>query len=180
VKRRKARHRGRRRVEPARSCLDCQTDRVRCWEQCRNKCRNTCWSSSQSGHSTPFWSMLGRLPKCKISLQIRRLFHDVRAYQEDKRWLGWQVIVGIETHAQIKSRRKLFSGMFAVCISYWYASWTGTESLTSDIGEPPNTHVSIFDAAFPGTLPVNILAVRRRKITHCRSRSSTRNVWISL
>ncbi|KAG6820678.1 hypothetical protein H0H93_013196 [Arthromyces matolae] len=65
-----------------------------------------------------------------------RLFHDTRTYTEDKRWPGWQVIIGIETHAQIKSRQKLFS-----------------ESLTSDLGEPPNTHVSLFDAAFPGTLP---------------------------
>ena len=28
----------------------------------------------------------------------------------DPRWPGWQVIVGIEVHAQIKSRKKLFSG----------------------------------------------------------------------
>ena len=40
----------------------------------------------------------------------RRHFHDLRTYKEDPRWPGWQVIVGIETHAQIKSRRKLFSG----------------------------------------------------------------------
>jgi aspartyl-tRNA(Asn)/glutamyl-tRNA(Gln) amidotransferase subunit B len=39
-----------------------------------------------------------------------RRFHDFRPYNEDPRWPGWQVIVGIETHAQIKSRRKLFSG----------------------------------------------------------------------
>ena len=39
-----------------------------------------------------------------------RLFHDFRPYQEDPRWPGWQVVIGIETHAQIKSRRKLFSG----------------------------------------------------------------------
>jgi len=39
-----------------------------------------------------------------------RAFHDLRSYQEDVRWPGWQVVVGIETHAQIKSRRKLFSG----------------------------------------------------------------------
>ncbi|KAG6910812.1 hypothetical protein DXG01_007701 [Tephrocybe rancida] len=65
-----------------------------------------------------------------------RLFHDTRIYTEDKRWPGWQVVIGIEAHAQIKSRQKLFS-----------------ESLTSDPGETPNTHVSLFDAAFPGTLP---------------------------
>ncbi|KAJ7644265.1 Glutamyl-tRNA amidotransferase subunit B, mitochondrial [Roridomyces roridus] len=52
------------------------------------------------------------------------------------RWPGWQVIIGIETHAQLKARQKLFSN-----------------SLTSSLGEEPNTHVSPFDAAFPGTLP---------------------------
>ncbi|RDB20205.1 Glutamyl-tRNA(Gln) amidotransferase subunit B, mitochondrial [Hypsizygus marmoreus] len=81
--------------------------------------------------------MLRHLCQCRArSLQPRRLFHDVRVYKEDRRWPGWQVVVGIETHAQIKARRKLFS-----------------ESLTSDPGEIPNTHVTLFDAAFPGTLP---------------------------
>jgi len=28
----------------------------------------------------------------------------------DPRWPGWQVVVGIEVHAQVKSRKKLFSG----------------------------------------------------------------------
>jgi aspartyl-tRNA(Asn)/glutamyl-tRNA(Gln) amidotransferase subunit B len=30
----------------------------------------------------------------------------------DARWPGWEVVVGIEVHAQIKSRRKLFSGKY--------------------------------------------------------------------
>ncbi|KAF9559669.1 glutamyl-tRNA amidotransferase, partial [Agrocybe pediades] len=72
-----------------------------------------------------------------------RLFHDLRTYKEDPRWPGWQVIIGIETHAQIKSRRKLFS-----------------DSFTSTPDDTPNTNVSAFDAAFPGTLPkINSKAV---------------------
>jgi hypothetical protein len=39
-----------------------------------------------------------------------RLFHTERIFKEDPRWPGWEVVVGIEVHAQIKSRRKLFSG----------------------------------------------------------------------
>jgi aspartyl-tRNA(Asn)/glutamyl-tRNA(Gln) amidotransferase subunit B len=59
--------------------------------------------------------MLGHLRQCRASpLHARRLFHDIRVYQEDKRWPGWQVVVGIETHAQIKSRHKLFSGTLPV------------------------------------------------------------------
>jgi len=53
--------------------------------------------------------MLARRRLCAHGIALRR-FHDVRTYKEDKRWPGWQVVVGIETHAQIKSRRKLFSG----------------------------------------------------------------------
>jgi aspartyl-tRNA(Asn)/glutamyl-tRNA(Gln) amidotransferase subunit B len=65
--------------------------------------------------------MLVRLRQCRsLPLHHRGLFHDDRAYKEDRRWPGWQVIVGIETHAQIKSRRKLFSGMFVVCIRLLY------------------------------------------------------------
>ncbi|KAJ7696001.1 Glutamyl-tRNA amidotransferase B subunit [Mycena rosella] len=69
-------------------------------------------------------------PPTRLALLARRLFHD-------QRWPGWQVVIGIETHAQIHSRQKLFSN-----------------SLTSGLGEAPNTHVSPFDAAFPGTLPI--------------------------
>ncbi|KAK3777807.1 hypothetical protein RRG08_038056 [Elysia crispata] len=49
---------------------------------------------------------------------------------------GWHSIIGLEIHAQIKSASKLFSG-------------AGTQ-----FGMSPNTQVSLFDAAFPGTLPV--------------------------
>ncbi|KAI0322508.1 Glutamyl-tRNA amidotransferase B subunit [Amylostereum chailletii] len=65
-----------------------------------------------------------------------RFSHSLRQFQEDKRWPGWELVVGIEVHAQIKSRQKLFS-----------------DAWTSDPGGSPNIHVSPFDAAFPGTLP---------------------------
>jgi aspartyl-tRNA(Asn)/glutamyl-tRNA(Gln) amidotransferase subunit B len=48
----------------------------------------------------------------------------------------WEVIIGIETHAQVTSRSKLFSG----------ASTT--------FGNDPNSNVSLVDAAMPGMLPV--------------------------
>lgn len=38
-----------------------------------------------------------------------RYVHQLRAPIPDKRWPGWAVVVGIEVHAQIKSREKLFS-----------------------------------------------------------------------
>ena len=48
----------------------------------------------------------------------------------------WEVVVGLEVHAQIASRAKLFSGA------------------ASAFGAAPNSHVSLFDAAMPGMLPV--------------------------
>lgn len=49
---------------------------------------------------------------------------------------GWHVVLGIETHAQIKSRQKLFSS-----------------ASTSLLTHPANTTFNAVDAAFPGTLP---------------------------
>lgn len=49
----------------------------------------------------------------------------------------WNSVVGLEVHAQITSKSKLFSGAAV------------------EFGSPPNTCVSAFDAAIPGTLPVS-------------------------
>ncbi len=48
----------------------------------------------------------------------------------------WEVVIGLEVHAQVTSRAKLFSGASA------------------EYGAAPNTHVSLVDAAMPGMLPV--------------------------
>ncbi|GBR11196.1 MULTISPECIES: Asp-tRNA(Asn)/Glu-tRNA(Gln) amidotransferase subunit GatB [Asaia] len=48
----------------------------------------------------------------------------------------WEIVVGLEVHAQVISHAKLFSGASA------------------EYGGEPNTHVSLIDAGFPGMLPV--------------------------
>ena len=48
----------------------------------------------------------------------------------------WEIVVGLEVHAQVVSRAKLFSGA------------------ATAFGAEPNTQVSFIDAAFPGMLPV--------------------------
>jgi len=48
----------------------------------------------------------------------------------------WEIVVGLEVHAQIVSQSKLFSGA------------------ATAYGAPPNSQVSFVDAAFPGMLPV--------------------------
>jgi len=48
----------------------------------------------------------------------------------------WEVVIGLEVHAQVTSKAKLFSGASAA------------------YGGEPNSHVSLVDAAMPGMLPV--------------------------
>ena len=54
----------------------------------------------------------------------------------DGRTGDWEIVIGLEIHAQIVSDAKLFSGASA------------------EFGAAPNTHVSLVDAALPGMLPV--------------------------
>lgn len=49
----------------------------------------------------------------------------------------WQSVIGLEIHAQISSASKLFS------------------RVSTKYGAPPNTQVSVFESAHPGTLPVS-------------------------
>ena len=48
----------------------------------------------------------------------------------------WEIVVGLEVHAQVNSVSKLFSGA------------------STAFGAPQNSHVSLVDAAMPGMLPV--------------------------
>ena len=48
----------------------------------------------------------------------------------------WEIVIGLEVHAQVISKAKLFSGA------------------ATDFGAEPNTQVSFVDAGFPGMLPV--------------------------
>ena len=48
----------------------------------------------------------------------------------------WEIVIGLEVHAQVTSNAKLFSGA------------------STEFGGDPNSHVSLVDAAMPGMLPV--------------------------
>ena len=48
----------------------------------------------------------------------------------------WEMVIGLEVHAQVTSKAKLFSGA------------------ATEFGEEPNSQVSLVDAAMPGMLPV--------------------------
>lgn len=49
---------------------------------------------------------------------------------------AWEVVIGLEVHAQVTSQAKLFSGA------------------ATEFGAEPNSQVSFIDAGFPGMLPV--------------------------
>ena len=50
--------------------------------------------------------------------------------------MTWEVVIGLETHAQLTTASKIFSGA------------------STSFGAPPNTQASAVDLALPGTLPV--------------------------
>jgi aspartyl-tRNA(Asn)/glutamyl-tRNA(Gln) amidotransferase subunit B len=50
--------------------------------------------------------------------------------------MTWEVVIGLETHAQLTTASKIFSGS------------------STQFGAPPNTQASAVDLALPGTLPV--------------------------
>jgi aspartyl-tRNA(Asn)/glutamyl-tRNA(Gln) amidotransferase subunit B len=65
----------------------------------------------------------------------------MNAQRKKSKWMkgatgDWEVVVGMEVHAQIASQSKLFSGA------------------STEFGGAPNSHVSLVDAAMPGMLPV--------------------------
>src|SRR5258706_13800851 len=50
--------------------------------------------------------------------------------------MSWEIVVGIETHAQLLTKSKIFSGA------------------STAFGAPPNSQASAVDIALPGVLPV--------------------------
>ena len=58
--------------------------------------------------------------------------------------MTWEIVVGIETHVQLETRSKMFSGA------------------STEFGAAANTHVAALDLALPGTLPV----VNRAAVEH--------------
>jgi aspartyl-tRNA(Asn)/glutamyl-tRNA(Gln) amidotransferase subunit B len=50
--------------------------------------------------------------------------------------MNWEIVIGLETHAQLTTESKIFSGA------------------STAFGAPPNTQASAVDLAMPGTLPV--------------------------
>ncbi|CAO1432685.1 unnamed protein product [Diamesa serratosioi] len=71
-----------------------------------------------------------------FNLSRRLLTTGIRCYTTSKTSKKWKSVVGLEIHAQIFSKSKLFSGS------------------QNTFAEPINSLVSLLDASIPGTLPV--------------------------
>ena len=58
--------------------------------------------------------------------------------------MNWEIVIGLETHAQLSTTSKIFSGA------------------ATAFGAPPNTQACAVDVALPGVLPVlNVGAVEK-------------------
>jgi aspartyl-tRNA(Asn)/glutamyl-tRNA(Gln) amidotransferase subunit B len=84
-----------------------------------------------------------RIPECPIRLRVGmspEFSTKVLRANPSKLIKGatgdWEVVIGMEVHAQVTSNSKLFSGA------------------STEFGGEPNSHVSLVDAAMPGMLPV--------------------------
>jgi aspartyl-tRNA(Asn)/glutamyl-tRNA(Gln) amidotransferase subunit B len=69
------------------------------------------------------------------------MMESAKRVAEKKDWIkgatgDWEIVLGLEIHAQVLAKSKLFSGASA------------------EFGGEPNDHVSLVDAAMPGMLPV--------------------------
>ena len=80
-------------------------------------------------------------------------------YRVDGRTGPWEVVIGLEVHAQVMSHAKLFSGA------------------ATAFGGPPNSQVSFVDAAMPGMLPVLNGECVRQAVRTGLALNATINHW---
>jgi aspartyl-tRNA(Asn)/glutamyl-tRNA(Gln) amidotransferase subunit B len=71
----------------------------------------------------------------------------------------WEVVIGLEVHAQVTSQAKLFSGA------------------ATAFGAEPNTQVSLVDAAMPGMLPVPNMECIRQAVRTGMAIDAQINKW---
>src|SRR5881392_2006419 len=77
-----------------------------------------------------------RRQTAETSYPIRQMSMTESSYRLQGVTGEWEVVIGLEVHAQVTSNAKLFSGA------------------ATAFGAEPNTQVSLVDAAMPGMLPV--------------------------
>jgi len=71
----------------------------------------------------------------------------------------WEVVIGLEVHAQVTSNAKLFSGA------------------ATEFGAEPNSQVALIDAAFPGMLPTPNVECIRQAVRTGMALDAKVNAW---
>src|SRR5690606_534769 len=71
----------------------------------------------------------------------------------------WEVVIGLEVHAQVTTKAKLFSGA------------------STEFGAEPNSQVSLIDAAMPGMLPVPNMECIRQAVRTGMALNAKINPW---
>ncbi len=71
----------------------------------------------------------------------------------------WEVVIGLEVHAQVTSNAKLFSGA------------------STEFGAEPNSQVALIDAAFPGMLPTPNVECIRQAVRTGMALDAKINAW---
>jgi aspartyl-tRNA(Asn)/glutamyl-tRNA(Gln) amidotransferase subunit B len=71
----------------------------------------------------------------------------------------WEVVIGLEVHAQVASKAKLFSGA------------------STEFGAAPNSQVALVDVAFPGMLPVPNAECIRQAVRTGMAINAAINPW---
>ncbi len=84
---------------------------------------------------------------------------DATAYRIKGETGEWEVVIGLEVHAQVTSNAKLFSGA------------------ATAFGAEPNTQVSLVDAAMPGMLPVPNMECIRQAVRTGMAIDAQINKW---
>ncbi len=83
----------------------------------------------------------------------------VSAYRIQGATGEWEVVIGLEVHAQVVSKAKLFSGA------------------STEFGAEPNSQVALVDAAFPGMLPVPNRECLRQAVRTGMALNAAINPW---
>lgn len=96
----------------------------------------------------------------KDEVKQKRLAGDDKAKRKrgegkNPRLEKWELTVGIEIHAQLNTERKLFSSEIALLNKSKAANDLHFQGAATSVNDQPNSHVSLFDLAFPGSQPVS-------------------------
>ena len=84
---------------------------------------------------------------------------DTSSYRIQGTTGDWEVVIGLEVHAQIVSKAKLFSGA------------------STEFGAEPNSQVSLVDAAMPGMLPTPNMECVRQAVRTGMALEAKINAW---